>query len=120
MGLSSQIRPPENRQSHFSQEETYHASRATRTRNWKKLDQLQPRRKDIMRYPMVGYVLAMSLLAQISPGDAVLELASKAPDVNERTALYYNSANESSDRTTYGTGNPKIPPILAKVLVAKK
>ena len=66
MGLSSQITPPENRQSHLSQEETYHASRATRTRNWKTLNQLQPRRKDIMRYPMVGYVLAMSLLAQIS------------------------------------------------------
>ena len=60
-------------------------------------------------------------LSRVRPsGDAVLELASKAPDVNERTALYYNSANESSDRTTYGTGNPKIPPILAKVLVAKK
>ena len=54
-----------------------------------------------MRYPMVGYVLYLrKYVSRVRPSeDTVLKLASKAPDVNERTALYYNSANESSDRT---------------------
>ena len=39
-------------------------------------------------------------VSRVKPsGDAVSELASKAPDVNERTALYYSSTNESNDRT---------------------
>ena len=53
-----------------------------------------------MRYRMVGYVLYLrKYVSRVRPSeDTVLKLASKAPDV-ERTALYYNSANESSDRT---------------------